>query len=38
MRLLEEDSRQSLVLMAVSIACVCGLLGLSVDVRLLFCR
>jgi Flp pilus assembly protein TadG len=36
MRLLDEDSGQSTVLMAISIACVCGLLGLSVDVGLMF--
>lgn len=35
-RLLKEDSGQSVVIMAVCIACMCGLLGLSVDVGLLF--
>jgi len=36
MRLLDEDSGQSTVLMAICIACVCGLLGLSVDAGLMF--
>jgi Flp pilus assembly protein TadG len=36
MRLLNEDSGQSTVIMAMCIACVCGLLGLSVDTGLMF--
>jgi Flp pilus assembly protein TadG len=36
MQLLNEDSGQSTVIMAICIACVCGLLGLSVDAGLMF--
>jgi Flp pilus assembly protein TadG len=36
MRLLDEESGQGTVLMAICIACVCGLLGLSVDAGLMF--
>jgi Flp pilus assembly protein TadG len=36
MRLLNEDSGQSTVIMAMCISCVCGLLGLSVDAGLMF--